>query len=117
MSEKRGGPSSGRTKSKPMRPPVRSPYGQWWPYAIAGGVVVLVAAFVAVTQLGRGGSDGARGSSGYGVFRLPSGMDMGAVDGHSIFVLDASGRVAWKQLAPDSMHVPVDQVVAAVRAA
>ena len=55
--------------------------------------------------------------SGFGVFRLPSGMDMGAVDGHSIFVVDASGRVAWKQLAPDSMHVPVDQVVAAVKAA
>ena len=54
--------------------------------------------------------------SGFGVFRLPSGMDMGAVDGHSIFVVDASGHVAWKQLAPDSMHVPVDQVVAAVKA-
>ncbi|TMF51853.1 MAG: redoxin domain-containing protein [Chloroflexi bacterium] len=67
MSEKRGAPSSGRSKSKPRRPPVRSPYGQWWPYAIAGGVVVLVAAFVAVTQLGRGGPDGARGSSGNGL--------------------------------------------------
>lgn len=55
--------------------------------------------------------------SGFGVFRLPSGMDMGDVDGHSIFVVDASGRVAWKQLAPDTMHVQVDQVVAAVRAA
>lgn len=55
--------------------------------------------------------------SGFGVFRLPSGIDMGAVDGHSIFVVDASGRVAWKQLAPDTMHVPVSQVVAAVKAA
>lgn len=55
--------------------------------------------------------------SGFGVFHLPSGMDMGAVDSHSIFVLDASGRVAWKQLAPDSMHVPIEQVVAAVKAA
>lgn len=55
--------------------------------------------------------------SGFGVFRLPSGMDMGAVDGHSIFVVDASGRLAWKQLAPDTMHVPVSQVVAAVKAA
>ncbi len=51
MSEKRGGPSSGRTKSKPGRSPVRSTLGKWWPYAIAGGVVALVAAFVAVTQL------------------------------------------------------------------
>ena len=55
--------------------------------------------------------------SAFGVFRLPSGMDMGAVDGHSIFVVNATGDVAWKQLAPDSMHVPVDQVVVAVRAA
>ena len=55
--------------------------------------------------------------SGFGVFRLPTGMDMGAVDGHSIFVVDASGRVSWKQLAPDTMHVPVEDVVAAVKAA
>ena len=58
MSEKRGGPSSGRTKSKPRRSPVRSTSGTWWPYAIAGGVVVLVAAFVAVTQLGHPASGG-----------------------------------------------------------
>ena len=64
MSEKRGGPSSGRTKSKPRRSPVRSSSGKWWPYAIAGGVVVLVAAFVAVTQLGHSGSGGAAGSGG-----------------------------------------------------
>src|SRR6266705_6376125 len=58
MSEKRGGPSSGWTKSKPRRSPVRSTSGTWWPYAIAGGVVVLVAAFVAVTQLGHPASGG-----------------------------------------------------------
>ena len=67
MGEKRGAPSSGRSKSKPRRPPVRSPYGQWWPYAIAGGVVVLVAAFVAVTQLGRSGLNGVGSSSGDGL--------------------------------------------------
>src|SRR5712692_1594234 len=66
MSEQRGGPSSGRTKSKPKRSPVRSTSGSWWPYAIAGGVVVLVAAFVAVTQLGHTGSGGA-GSAGSGL--------------------------------------------------
>jgi len=55
--------------------------------------------------------------SAFDVYRLPSGMDMGPVDNHSIFVIDASGRVAWKQLAPDTMHVPVDQVVSAVKAA
>ena len=51
------------------------------------------------------------------VYRLPSGMDMGPVDNHSIFVIDSSGHVAWKQLAPDNMHVSVDQVVGAVKAA
>jgi hypothetical protein len=57
MKEKSGEPSSGPTKSKPKRPPVRTSRN-WWPYVIAGGVVVLVGAFVAVTQLGRAG-DGA----------------------------------------------------------
>ena len=55
--------------------------------------------------------------SAFGVFHLPGGMDMGPVDSHSIFVVNASGRVAWKQLAPDTMHVSVDQVVLAVKAA
>jgi hypothetical protein len=61
MSEKRGDQSSSGTKSNPKRPPVRSTSGNWWPYAIAGGVVVLIAAFVAVTQLGHAGSGGAVG--------------------------------------------------------
>lgn len=55
--------------------------------------------------------------SAFDIVNLPSGMNMGPVDNHSIFVLDASGRVAWKQLAADSMHVSVDQVVAALKAA
>src|SRR5437773_9882037 len=58
MSEKRRDPVADRTKSKSTRPPVRSNSGNWWPYAIAGGVVVLVAAFVAVTQLGHPASGG-----------------------------------------------------------
>src|SRR3989442_752257 len=62
MSEKRGGSAAGRTKSKPRRSPVRSTSGKWWPYAIAGGVVVLVAAFVTVTQLGHSGSGGTGGA-------------------------------------------------------
>lgn len=53
--------------------------------------------------------------SAFGVFRLPGGMDMGPVDSHSIFVIDPSGRVRWKQLAPDTMHVPVDAVLAALK--
>jgi len=55
--------------------------------------------------------------SAFDVYCMPSGMDMGPVDNHSIFVVDGSGHVAWEQLAPDNMHVPVDQVVGAVKAA
>ncbi len=51
----------------------------------------------------------------FGVFRLPSGMDMGPVDSHAIFVVDAGGRVRWKQLAPDTMHVPMGAVLAAIK--
>lgn len=64
MNEKRGAPESGRMKTRPKRSPVRSTSSNWWPYAIAGGVVVLVAAFVAVTQLGHAGSSGAAGAGG-----------------------------------------------------
>ncbi len=53
--------------------------------------------------------------SAFGVFRLPGGMDMGPVDSHSIFVVDASGRVRWKQLAPDTMHVPMNVILAALQ--
>src|SRR5712691_6454174 len=63
MSEKRGQPSAGRTKSKPKRSPVRSAPGKRRPDARAGGVVGLVAAFVAVTQLGHAGSGGGGGAS------------------------------------------------------
>ena len=64
MNEKRGDLSPGRTKSKAKRSPVRSTSVNWWPYVIAGGVVVLVATFVAVTQLGRAGSGGAAVTGG-----------------------------------------------------
>jgi hypothetical protein len=64
MNERRGDQASGRTKARPKRSPVRSTSSNWWPYAIAGGVVVLVAAFVAVTQLGHAGSGGAAGAGG-----------------------------------------------------
>ena len=55
--------------------------------------------------------------SAFGVFRIPGGMDMGDVDGHSIFIIDAGGHVRWKQLAPDTMHVAVDDVLAALKQA
>jgi len=53
--------------------------------------------------------------SAFGVFRLPGGMEMGPVDSYSIFVIGSSGHVRWKQLAPDTMHVPVDAVLAALK--
>ena len=55
--------------------------------------------------------------SAFGVFRIPGGMDMGDVDGHSIFVIDAGGHIRWKRLAPDTMHVAVDDVLAALKQA
>ena len=67
MNERRGDPSSGRPKSKPKRAPVRSRSGTWGPYAIAGGVVVLVVAFIAVMQLGHAGGGGGAAGNGLAV--------------------------------------------------
>lgn len=53
--------------------------------------------------------------SAFGVFRLPSGMDMGPVDSHSILILDPKGRITWKELAPQTMHVQVGHVLAALK--
>lgn len=56
--------------------------------------------------------------SAFDVYRLPmTGMDMGPVDNHSMFVVDSGGRIAWKKLAPDTMHVPVDELLTAAKAA
>jgi peroxiredoxin len=53
--------------------------------------------------------------SAFHVFRLPAGMDMGPVDNHSILILDPAGRVAWRELAPETMHVPIDHVLGALK--
>ncbi len=66
MSENRRDQPSARMKSKQKRSPVRSTSRGWWPYAIVGGLVVLVAAFVAVTQLGHAGSGNAGGGLAVG---------------------------------------------------
>lgn len=42
---------------------------------------------------------------------------LGPVDSHSIFVIDSGGHVCWRQLAPDTMHVPVSDVIAALKRA
>jgi peroxiredoxin len=53
--------------------------------------------------------------SAFGDYRVASGMDMGPVDNHAIFVLDAHGHIRWKQLAASSMHVPDQDVIAALQ--
>ncbi len=92
MSEKRGGSAPGRTKSKPRRSPVRSTSGKWWPYAIAGGVVVLVAAFVAVTQLGHSGSGGGAGTGSGLAIGSPVPTDsVPSSDGRAVSLADFRG--------------------------
>lgn len=49
----------------------------------------------------------------FGVFQ--SGGHMGSTDEHSMFVIDASGIVRWKQISP-SMHVAMADVLEAVKA-
>ena len=62
MKEARRDPASRPATNRPKASPVRSSAVKWWPYAIAGGVVVLVAGFIAVIQLGHGGSGDAAGA-------------------------------------------------------
>jgi peroxiredoxin len=54
--------------------------------------------------------------SAFHVFHLTAGgMDMGPVDNHSILILDRAGRVAWRELATETMHVPIDHVLGALK--
>lgn len=77
---------------KPKRSPVRSTSGNWWPYAIAGGVVVLVIAFVAATQLGHAGSGSAGGAgSGLGVGSAVPTDSVPSNDGRTVSLADFRG--------------------------
>lgn len=49
----------------------------------------------------------------FGVFQGSG--HMGSTDEHSMFVIDASGVVRWKQISP-SMHVAMSDVLDAVKA-
>lgn len=51
----------------------------------------------------------------FGVFSSTGHMGA-AADQHAIVVLDAAGTVRWKQVSP-SMHVPMQDVLAALGAA
>ncbi len=53
--------------------------------------------------------------SAFGDFEVASGMDMGPVDNHAIFVVDTRGHLRWKQLAASTMHVDDQDVIAALR--
>jgi len=92
VSEKRGQTSAGRAGPKPQRSPVRRRSGSWWPYAIAGGIVVLVAAFVAVTQLGHRASEGNEGGDGGLALGSPVPTDsVPSSDGRTVSLTDFHG--------------------------
>ncbi len=58
-----------------------------------------------------------RMGSAFGVFDLAGGMNMGAVDRHSIFVINTRGKVSWKRISLNQMHVPVVDVLSALKSA
>ena len=53
--------------------------------------------------------------SAMGDFRVPSGMDMGPVDSHAIYIVGPDGTITWKDQEPSAMHVPDGAVLAALR--
>ena len=58
---------------------------------------------------------GGRLGSAFGIFALTGGMNMGQVDRHSIFVIDGHGKVSWKRLSLNQMHVPMADILSALR--
>lgn len=60
-------------------------------------------------------SGGSLGSA-FGVFNLSGGMNMGPVDRHSFFIIGPHGHVRWKRLSLNAMHVPMSDVMTALRA-
>lgn len=49
------------------------------------------------------------------VYNVSGGMDMGPVDTHSIFIIDANGVVRWEKISAQQMHVSVQSVLAELR--
>ena len=60
---------------------------------------------------------GGRLGSAFGIYALTGGMNMGTVDRHSVFVIDGQGKVSWKRLSLNQMHVPVADILSALRSA
>ena len=58
---------------------------------------------------------GGRLGSAFGIFALTGGMNMGQVDRHSIFVINGHGKVSWKRLSLNQMHVPMTDILSALR--
>lgn len=53
--------------------------------------------------------------SAFGDFHVEvAGMDMGDVDNHAVYVLDAKGNVSWAKQAADTMFVSGDDITAAL---
>ena len=61
--------------------------------------------------------EGGRLGSAFGIFGLTGGMNMGTVDRHSVFVINGQGKVSWKRLSLNQMHVPVTDILSALRSA
>jgi peroxiredoxin len=56
----------------------------------------------------------ALGSAFHDYHLTTGGMDMGPVDNHAIFVLNAQGTVRWVKLAADTMYVSADEITVAL---
>src|SRR5438128_1124642 len=111
---------SKRVNVKPARRRSRAKGFPWWPSAIGAGILVAVAAFVLVTHVGSSPGSSTSGASqerGLPIGAEAPSQSLQSTDSNSMFVVDANGRVAWKKLAADTMHVSVDEVVNAVKAA
>lgn len=70
-------------------------------------------------QLGLGfpilADQGGHLGSAFGIFDLTGGMNMGLVDRHSVFVINGRGKVQWKRLSLNQMHVPLANILSALK--
>ena len=55
--------------------------------------------------------------SAFKIFDLTGGMNMGAVDRHSVFVINRKERISWRRVSLNQMHVPVAEILSALRSA
>lgn len=60
--------------------------------------------------------DGRLGSA-FKIYGLTGGMNMGPVDRHSVFVINRNETITWRRVSLNQMHVPVAQILSALRSA